>query len=48
MTDETLEERCDDCDSELIRTSADDPVNPHNCPVVTCPGCLDVVRRERQ
>lgn len=47
MADEVLDERCPECDSELIRVPADDPANSHNYPVVSCPGCLEVVRVER-
>jgi len=39
-------EKCPDCDSELVRVSADDDANPHGVPVVACPACLDVVRKE--
>ncbi|MDQ2053211.1 hypothetical protein [Halobellus sp. H-GB7] len=47
MTDETLNETCADCGTQLVRTSEDDVANAHNCAVVTCPSCLSIVRRER-
>jgi len=47
MSDEVLDERCTDCDSELVRVSADDDANPHGHPIVTCPACLEIVRHER-
>ncbi|WP_226041546.1 hypothetical protein [Natrinema sp. DC36] len=47
MSEEVLDEDCDDCGTALIRISEDDPANAHNCPVVTCPSCLTTVRRER-
>jgi len=47
MSEEVLDEDCDNCGTALIRISADDPANSHNCPVVTCSSCLEIVRRER-
>ena len=47
MPDTELEETHDECGTRLVRTSEDDPANPETCPIVTCPNCLTVVRRER-
>lgn len=47
MGETELDERCEDCDTRLIRIDEDDVVNPHNAPAVTCPGCLTLVRVER-
>ena len=46
MSEEELDEE-HQCGTPLIRVSEDDVANPHNCPVVTCPACLEIVRRER-
>jgi len=47
VSEEVLDEDCDDCGTALIRISEDDVTNSHNCPVVTCPSCLEIIRRER-
>lgn len=47
MSDEVLRETCDECGSALVRTSGDDAANPNDFPLVTCPNCLVIVRRER-
>jgi ssDNA-binding Zn-finger/Zn-ribbon topoisomerase 1 len=47
VTEELTGEDCDDCGTALIRISEDDTANSHNCPVVTCPSCLEIIRRER-
>jgi len=46
MSEQELEET-HKCGTPLIRVSAGDAANPHDCPVVTCPACLEIVRRER-
>lgn len=47
MSEAIILERCSDCDSELVRVSADDDANPHGVPVVACPGCTKIVRKEQ-
>lgn len=44
---ETELEETHECGTQLIHVSGDDAANPHSCPVVTCPSCLEIVRRER-
>ena len=46
MSQGVILERCADCDSELVRVSADDDANPHGVPVIACPDCRDIVRKE--
>ena len=47
MSDTEIEETHEECGTQLVRTSEDDPANPHSCPIVSCPRCLTIVRRER-
>lgn len=46
MGDTTLDETCPDCGCQLVRTTEDVEQNPHDHPVISCPGCLEIKRHE--
>lgn len=45
--DHEIDERCETCGTQLVRSSSRDVANPYNYPMVSCPECKEIVRVER-